>query len=107
MSSFLATFVAVGIGLWLVSFAVEALRPEPKAPRVLSWAPEIPITHVDVDGFKLRYIRAGRGPNVVLLHTLRTQLRPHLEYFEFRANGNTTNTLRVGIGFVFRIGKKS
>jgi len=74
MSLFLVAFIAVGIGLWLLSFAAEALRRAPKAPNALSWAPEIPIAYVDVDGFKLRYIRAGRGPNVVLLHTLRTQL---------------------------------
>ena len=74
MSLFLFAFIAVGVGLWFVSFAVEALRPTPKTPRILSWAPEIPIACVDVDGCKLRYIKAGRGPNVVLLHTLRTQL---------------------------------
>jgi len=74
MSLFLVAFVAVGIGLWLLSFAVEALRPAPKAPKVLRWAPEIAIAYVDIDGIKLRYIKAGRGPNVVLLHTLRTQL---------------------------------
>jgi len=74
MSLFLVAFIAVGIGLWLLSFAVEALRPPPKAPKVLSWAPEISIAYVDVDGFKLRYIKAGTGPNLVLLHTLRTQL---------------------------------
>ena len=74
MSFFLVVFVAIGIGLWLVSLAVEALRPTPKAPRVLSWAPEVPLAYCDVDGFKLRYIKAGHGPNVVLLHTLRTQL---------------------------------
>jgi pimeloyl-ACP methyl ester carboxylesterase len=74
MSLFLVAFVAVGIGLWLVSFAVEALRPAPKPREALSWAPEIPIGYVDVDACKLRYIKAGRGPNVVLLHTLRTQL---------------------------------
>jgi len=74
MSLFLVAFVAVGIGLWLLSFAVEAIRPAPRAPKVLSWAPEIPIAYVDVDGIKLRYIVAGRCPNVFLLHTLRTQL---------------------------------
>jgi pimeloyl-ACP methyl ester carboxylesterase len=29
---------------------------------------------VDVGGMKLRYVKAGSGPNLVLLHTLRTQL---------------------------------
>jgi len=74
VSVFLVAFVVVGIGLWLLSFAVEALRRTPREPKVLSSAPEIPIAYVDVDGFKLRYIRAGRGSNLVLLHTLRTQL---------------------------------
>jgi len=67
-------FVAVGIGVWLLSFLVEALRSAPEAPKTLSWAPAIPIAYVEVDRMKLRYIRAGRGPNLVLLHTLRTQL---------------------------------
>ena len=66
-------FVAVGVGLWLLSFVVEALRPAPKAPKALSWAPDIPVAYVGVGGCKLRYIKTGRGPNLVLLHTLRTQ----------------------------------
>jgi pimeloyl-ACP methyl ester carboxylesterase len=67
-------FVGVGVGLWLLSFVVEALRPAPKAPKALSWAPGIPVAYVEVGGCKLRYIKTGRGPNLVLLHTLRTQL---------------------------------
>jgi pimeloyl-ACP methyl ester carboxylesterase len=53
---------------------MEGLRRAPKAPHTLSWAPDIPIGYVEVRGCKLRYIKAGRGPNLVLLHTLRTQL---------------------------------
>jgi len=53
---------------------MEALRPVPQTPKTLRWAPEIPIGYLDVGGCKLRYIRAGQGPNLVLLHTLRTQL---------------------------------
>ena len=34
----------------------------------------IPIQYIDVNGIRLRYIKAGKGPNLVLLHTLRTQL---------------------------------
>ena len=70
----LIIFVAVGIGTWLVSFIVEALRPKPKPPAKLRWAPDIPIQTVEVDGNKLRYIKTGKGPALVLLHTLRTQL---------------------------------
>jgi hypothetical protein len=32
------------------------------------------IGYLDIGGCKLRYIKAGRGPNLVLFHTLRTQL---------------------------------
>jgi pimeloyl-ACP methyl ester carboxylesterase len=70
----LIVFVAVGIGFWLVSFLVEALRPRPTPPAKLSWAPAIPIETVEVAGNKLRYIKTGKGPVLVLLHTLRTQL---------------------------------
>jgi pimeloyl-ACP methyl ester carboxylesterase len=70
----LIMFVTVGIGTWLVSFIVEALRPKPKAPAKLRWAPNIPIETVEVGGNQLRYIKTGKGPALVLLHTLRTQL---------------------------------
>jgi pimeloyl-ACP methyl ester carboxylesterase len=70
----LIIFVAVGVGTWLVSFIVEALRPVPKPPAKLRWAPNIPIDSVEIDGNRLRYIKTGKGPTLVLLHTLRTQL---------------------------------
>jgi pimeloyl-ACP methyl ester carboxylesterase len=70
----LAIFVAVGIGLWLVSFAIEAIRPKPKPPAKLRWAPNVPISSVEIGGNRLRYIKTGKGPVLVLLHTLRTQL---------------------------------
>jgi pimeloyl-ACP methyl ester carboxylesterase len=57
-----------------LSYLVEAFRTAPAAPDRLDWAPEIPIRYVDLDGTKLRYITAGQGPALVLLHTLRTQL---------------------------------
>ncbi len=72
--SFLLIFAAVGIGLWLASFVVEALRSKPKSPAKLPWAPDIPIGTVEVGGIKLRFIKSGSGPILVLLHTLRTQL---------------------------------
>jgi pimeloyl-ACP methyl ester carboxylesterase len=72
--SALIIFAAIGVGVWLVSFAVEAFRPAPKPPAKLRWAPNIPIESVEVDGNRLRYIKTGKGPTLVLLHTLRTQL---------------------------------
>ena len=72
---FAVAFVRSAVGLWLVSQIIEASRPVPQTPESLSWAPDIPIGYLDIGGCKLRYIKAGRGPNLVLLHTLRTQLR--------------------------------
>ncbi len=69
-----AVFLGVAAGLWSASHIVEALRSAPQAPKTLRWALGIPINYVDVGGCKLRYIKAGRGPNLLLLHTLRTQL---------------------------------
>ena len=77
MSTALSTlliFIGVGVGMWLFSFVLEALRPVPREPQNLRWAPDLPIEHIEVGGSTLRYIRTGRGPNLVLLHTLRTQL---------------------------------
>lgn len=61
-------------GLVLVSYLLEASRRAPTPPERLGWAPEIPIRSITVDGVRLRYIVAGDGPPLVLLHTLRTQL---------------------------------
>jgi pimeloyl-ACP methyl ester carboxylesterase len=71
------TFVWIVLGLAgvvLVSYLVEAARRSPAPPERLAWAPEIPIQYVDVAGTRLRYISAGNGRPLVLLHTLRTQL---------------------------------
>jgi pimeloyl-ACP methyl ester carboxylesterase len=67
-------FIAVGVGLWLVSLLMEALRRKPQPPAMLRWAPNIPIESIDIGGTKLRYIKTGKGPVLILLHTLRTQL---------------------------------
>jgi pimeloyl-ACP methyl ester carboxylesterase len=64
----------LGLGLVLVSLVVEALRRAPPVPERLAWAPEIPVQYATVHGHRLRYVKAGRGPSLVLLHTLRTQL---------------------------------
>jgi pimeloyl-ACP methyl ester carboxylesterase len=66
--------VASVVAVVVVSFIVESLRPVPVAPQKLTWSPTIPIQHVDAGGTRLRYIKTGSGPNLVLLHTLRTQL---------------------------------
>jgi len=70
----LLIFVSVGIGVWLASFGVEALRSAPNPPKKLRWAPGIKIDYVDARSHKLRFIKSGQGPILVLLHTLRTQL---------------------------------
>jgi pimeloyl-ACP methyl ester carboxylesterase len=57
-----------------LSYIVEALRPQPVPPARLDWAPDLPIAYADLGGLSLRYVTAGRGPALVLLHTLRTQL---------------------------------
>jgi pimeloyl-ACP methyl ester carboxylesterase len=72
----IATIALISVvALVATSFVVEALRPVPKTPDRLEWAPSIPIQYATVsDGLKVRYIKAGTGPTLVLLHTLRTQL---------------------------------
>jgi|SRR5208283_2306527 len=66
--------VVVAAAIVLLSFLVEAMRPVPPTPERLSWAPDILIRYVSVNGARLRYIKTGEGPALVLLHTLRTQL---------------------------------
>jgi hypothetical protein len=75
----LGAVLAGGLALWLISLAVEALRPVPPTPKTLRWAPGIESGFVsvrlaDARDVKLRFIKAGSGPTIVLLHTLRTQL---------------------------------
>jgi len=57
-----------------LSFLMEAARKPPQIPESLYWSKEIPIQYVTIDGMRLRYIKAGQGPALVLLHTLRTQI---------------------------------
>jgi pimeloyl-ACP methyl ester carboxylesterase len=68
--------IAIGgvAGLVLISYLLEASRRAPSPPERLGWAPDVPIRSITVDGVRLRYIVAGDGPPLVLLHTLRTQL---------------------------------
>jgi pimeloyl-ACP methyl ester carboxylesterase len=72
--SALLIFIGVGVGVWLFSFVLEALRPVRRTPQKLRWASGITIESVEISGNALRYIKTGKGPNLVLLHTLRTQL---------------------------------
>ena len=67
---------ALGVFASLVplSYLIESLRKAPAPPTSVPWAPEMPVRWVAVDGVRLRYVVAGSGPPVVLLHTLRTQL---------------------------------
>jgi pimeloyl-ACP methyl ester carboxylesterase len=75
MSSWtIGSLLILSLGPVVVSHIVEALRRAPAAPTRLSWAPEIPIRYVKVDGINLRYVEVGQGPPLVLLHTIRTQL---------------------------------
>ena len=67
-------FVSVGILVWLMSFGVEALRSTPKEPTSLSWSKESSVYYAKLNGVRVRYVKAGTGPDLVLLHTLRTQL---------------------------------
>ena len=55
-------------------YIIEAFRSVPSAPKMLWWDSAIPINYADLSGYRLRYIKVGWGPNLVLLHTLRTQL---------------------------------
>ena len=68
------TLIAVSVTVVLVSYVVEALRRSPLAPQQLRWAPDVPLRYLEVDGIRIRYIKVGQGPALVLLHTLRTQL---------------------------------
>jgi pimeloyl-ACP methyl ester carboxylesterase len=70
----MATAVILLALLVLISYIVEASRQAPKPPEQLSWAPDIPVRYIDVNGLRLRYIVTGEGATLVLLHTLRTQL---------------------------------
>src|SRR5215831_15059236 len=74
MSWILIAVLTVLVAMVVLSYIVEALRSAPKRPETLVWAPRIPIEYVDLDGMRVRRNRTGVGPNLVLLHTLRTQL---------------------------------
>jgi pimeloyl-ACP methyl ester carboxylesterase len=66
--------IACFAGLVIISYVVEALRPVPTRPEQLGWAPDIAVHYVMLGPTRVRDIKVGAGPNLVLLHTLRTQL---------------------------------
>jgi hypothetical protein len=74
IGTILETIVAGFTGLVVVSYAMEMLRPQPRQPVSLPWAPGVPIECANLDGIRVRYIKTGSGPTLVLLHTLRTQV---------------------------------
>lgn len=74
LSAILAGVLAFLAALVAISYIVEALRPAPERPAKLAWAPDVAIQYADIGGTKVRHIKTGAGPNLVLLHTLRTQL---------------------------------
>jgi hypothetical protein len=63
------------VALVLISYVVEALRTVPTPPPKLPWAPDIQIAYANLGGVEVRYLKTGSGPNLVLLHTLRTHSR--------------------------------
>jgi hypothetical protein len=75
------------------------------------WGRITPFTQVLFGG--VRYANngfvfaTGGGADFGLDHAGRFALRPQVEYFGFHANGATTNTVRLSVGIVFRMGKKS
>jgi pimeloyl-ACP methyl ester carboxylesterase len=70
----LLIIIGILLAIYAASFVVEALRQRPVTPANLYWSPDIPIQYTEIDGDRIRYIKTGRGPTLVLLHTLRTQL---------------------------------
>jgi len=74
LSTLLLTFATVLVLPVVLSIVVEALRKPPPTPESLYWSKDIPILYAVIDGMRIRYLKTGQGPNLVLLHTLRTQL---------------------------------
>ena len=63
--------IAIGIlvAVFAASYVVEGFRRRPVAPQKLYWAPDLPIQYTEIDGNRIRYIKTGSGPTLVLLHT--------------------------------------
>ena len=74
MNNLIIFLVVFAIAPVLIGFVIEALRKRPEKPERLYWSDDIDIQYINVNGNQLRYIKSGSGPNLVLLHTLRSQL---------------------------------
>jgi pimeloyl-ACP methyl ester carboxylesterase len=66
--------IGILVAVFAASYVVEGFRRRPVAPQKLYWAPNLPTQYTEIDGNRIRYIKTGSGPTLVLLHTLRTQL---------------------------------
>ena len=62
------------VAIWAGSYIVELTRSQPESSKMLAWAPDLKVDYAHVDGLRLRYVKTGEGPAILLLHTLRTQL---------------------------------
>src|SRR5258708_31178398 len=71
LNAIAAAGLASVVALVLFSYAAEALRLRPTPPDKLPWGPGISIKYANVAGVKVRYIKAGSGPDMLVLHTLR------------------------------------
>jgi len=48
----------------------------------------------------------GGGADIALGRSGKFAVRPQFEYFGIRSNGSTTDSVRLSVGLVYRIGKK-
>lgn len=83
-----------------ISYLVEALRRAPARPHNPSWSEDITYEYVELGNHRLRYLKVGSGPVIVLLHTLRTQLDMWQRVIPQLANSHTVYALDYpGHGF--------
>lgn len=73
-STLILIIIIFSIAPVFISLLMEALRKAPQTPDSLYWDNSLDIEYVQLKDSKIRYIKTGQGPNLVLLHTLRTQL---------------------------------
>lgn len=67
----LALFFALPLG---ISFIVDAGRVTPDRPEETEWWPEVLPQYATIGGIETRFISAGAGPDLLLLHTFSTEL---------------------------------